>query len=136
MLLIWKLVDETQMSKPHEYTGHHDSRKLLILVPLRAIYFSTFQYETPCSKHRFLRKIIQTQISNFWPTFWWPQWQLIILLILVMTKSWFKLRQTFLSNLDIQDIFSKRCDGSISAQHKDSNYWATLFRSWCLLRSF
>ena len=49
MLLFWKLVDETQMSKPPEHTRHHDSRKLLILLPLKAIYFSTFQYETPCS---------------------------------------------------------------------------------------
>ena len=42
MLLFWELVDETQMSKPPEHTRHHDSRKLLILLPLRAIYFSTF----------------------------------------------------------------------------------------------
>ena len=33
------LVDETQMSKPPEATRHHNSTKLLILLPLRAIYF-------------------------------------------------------------------------------------------------
>ena len=41
MLLFWKLVDETQMSKPLEATRHHNSTKLLIFLPLRAIY--TFQ---------------------------------------------------------------------------------------------
>ena len=46
--LFWKMVDKTQMATPPEHTRHHDSRKLLILLPLRAIYFSTFQYETPC----------------------------------------------------------------------------------------
>ena len=37
MLLFWKLVDETQMPNPPKATRHHDSRKLLSLLPLRAI---------------------------------------------------------------------------------------------------
>jgi len=37
MLLFRKLVDETQMSTTPEATRHHSSRKLSILVPLRAI---------------------------------------------------------------------------------------------------
>ena len=45
----WKLVDETQMSKPPEATRHHNSTKLLILLPLRAIWFRPFQYDTPCT---------------------------------------------------------------------------------------
>ena len=49
MLLFWKLVDETQMVKPPEPTSHHNSRKYLILLPLRAIYFRSLHYETPCS---------------------------------------------------------------------------------------
>ena len=49
MLLFWELVDKIQMSKPPEHTRHHDSRQLSIPLPLRAIYFSTFQYETPCT---------------------------------------------------------------------------------------
>ena len=48
MLLFWKLVQETQMSTPPEATRHHISTQLLVLLHLRAIYFSTFQYETPC----------------------------------------------------------------------------------------
>ena len=48
MVLFWKVVNETQMSKPPEATRHHNSTKLLLLLHLRAIYFSTFQYETPC----------------------------------------------------------------------------------------
>ena len=35
--LFWKLVDATQISKPLEATRHHNSTKLLILLPLRAI---------------------------------------------------------------------------------------------------
>ena len=49
MLLFWKLVQETQMSTPLEATRHHISTQLLVLLHLRAIYFSTFQYETPCT---------------------------------------------------------------------------------------
>ena len=49
MLLFWKLGQETQMSTPPEATRHHISTQLLVLLHLRAIYFSTFQYETPCS---------------------------------------------------------------------------------------
>ena len=52
MLLFWKLGQETQMSTPPEATRHHISTQLLVLLHLRAIYFSTFQYETPCSSYQ------------------------------------------------------------------------------------
>ena len=48
-LFFWNLADETQMVKPPEPTSHHDSRKYLILIPLRAIYFRSLYYETPCT---------------------------------------------------------------------------------------
>ena len=48
MLLFSKLVDETQMIKPPEPTSHHNSRKYFILLLLRAIYFRSLHYETPC----------------------------------------------------------------------------------------
>ena len=48
MLLFWKLVDETQISKPLEATRHHNLTKSLILLPFRAIWFRPFQYDTPC----------------------------------------------------------------------------------------
>ena len=48
MLLFWKLIDETQMSKPLEATRHHNSTKLLILLPLRADLLCILHYETPC----------------------------------------------------------------------------------------
>ena len=51
MLLFWKLGQETQMSTPPEATRHHISTQLLVLLHLRAIYFSTFQYETPCKSN-------------------------------------------------------------------------------------
>ena len=61
ILLFWKLVNKTQMSTSPEHTKHHDSRKLSILLPLRAIYFSTFQYETPCTYSQVL-----AAISKLW----------------------------------------------------------------------
>ena len=44
-----KLVYETQMSKPLEPTRCYSSRKLLILLALRVIYFRSFYYKTPCT---------------------------------------------------------------------------------------
>ena len=38
------------MVKPLEPTGYHNSRKYLILLPLKAIYFRSFYYETPCNE--------------------------------------------------------------------------------------
>jgi len=49
MLLFWRLGQETQMSTPPEATRHRILTQLLVLLHLRAIYFGTFQYETPCS---------------------------------------------------------------------------------------
>ena len=48
MLLFWKLVDETQISKPPEPTRHHNSIKLLIPLSLRAELLFTLHYEIPC----------------------------------------------------------------------------------------
>ena len=48
MLLFWKLIHKTQISKPPEAASYRNSTKLLILLPLRAIYFYSFHYETPC----------------------------------------------------------------------------------------
>ena len=49
MLFFWKLADETQMVKPPEPTSHHNARKYLTLLPLRAIYFRSLYYEISCS---------------------------------------------------------------------------------------
>ena len=48
MLLFWKLIHKTQMSNPPEAASYHNSTKLLILLPLSAIYFYSLYYETPC----------------------------------------------------------------------------------------
>ena len=48
MSFFWKLVDKTQMCNPPEATRHHSLIKLLILLPLKAVYFRTFQCEIPC----------------------------------------------------------------------------------------
>ena len=57
MLLFWKLADETEMVKPPEPTSHHNSRKCLILLPHRAIYFRSLYY---CSSEG-----IAPAVSNF-----------------------------------------------------------------------
>ena len=49
---------------------HHNSTKLWLLLPLRAIYFSTFQYETPCScanckLKAHIRVLLYYTIENF-----------------------------------------------------------------------
>ena len=49
MLLFWKLIHKTQMSNPPEAASYRNSTKLLILLPLRAIYFYSLCYETPCN---------------------------------------------------------------------------------------
>ena len=49
MLLFWKLIHETQISKPPEATRHQNSTILLIILPLRADLLCTLHYETPCN---------------------------------------------------------------------------------------
>ena len=49
MLLFWKLVHETQISKPLEATRHHNSTKLLDWLPLRTDLLCNLHYETPCN---------------------------------------------------------------------------------------
>ena len=49
MLLFWKLIHKTQMSNPPEAASYRiNPTKLLNLLPLRAIFFYSFHYETPC----------------------------------------------------------------------------------------
>jgi hypothetical protein len=49
MLLFWKLVDETQISKPQEYTDTFKRNLTCIFLSVRAILKETFQCETPCT---------------------------------------------------------------------------------------
>ena len=62
MSLFWKLVDETQISKPPEPTMNHISIKWLILLPLRDELLFTLQYEIPCSS---LRHRLQQMIEQY-----------------------------------------------------------------------
>ena len=48
MLLFWKLDNETQMSNPFDHAARDIPSKFSIFLPLRAIYFRSYQYETPC----------------------------------------------------------------------------------------
>ena len=61
MLLFWKLVHETQISKPLKATRQHNSTKLLIILPLRADLLCILHYETPCTYHCFGKKNLLEQ---------------------------------------------------------------------------
>ena len=50
MLLFRKLVDETQISKPQEYTDTFRQILTSIFLSVRAILKETVQYEIPCTK--------------------------------------------------------------------------------------
>ena len=50
MLLFWKLGDKTQMSIPCDHAARDIPSKFSIFLPLRAIYFRSYQSETPCKK--------------------------------------------------------------------------------------
>jgi hypothetical protein len=50
MLLFWKLVDETQISKPKEYTDTFREILTSIFLSVRTILKETVQCETPCIK--------------------------------------------------------------------------------------
>ena len=49
MLLFWKLSNKTQMSKPCDHAAKDMPSKFSIFLSLRAIYFRSYQYETPCT---------------------------------------------------------------------------------------
>ena len=65
MSIFSKLVDETQMSTTPEATSHHSSRKLSILLPLRAIQNLSFHYETPCTYLSDFKNKLEIFFSNF-----------------------------------------------------------------------
>ena len=65
MSLFWKLVDETQISKPPEPAMSHNSMKLMVLLPFIAIYFRSKHYETLCSI-----KIEQNKKKIHWKLSW------------------------------------------------------------------
>ena len=73
MLLFWKLVDETQNSKPPEATRDHNSSKFSILLSLRAIQFPPFHYETPCKSfgQRFTCKYVGIICPSGWDRVNW-----------------------------------------------------------------
>ena len=48
MSFFWKMVDETQIFLTPEATSHHNSIKLLTLLPLTADLLYILHYETPC----------------------------------------------------------------------------------------
>ena len=72
MLLFRKLVDETQISKPQEYTDTFRQILTSIFLSVRAILKETVQYETPCTLNKercykiiYLEKILTQRLNNF-----------------------------------------------------------------------
>ena len=63
MLLFWKLVDETQMPWPQEYTDTFKQNLTCIFLSVRVNSKETFQCETPCRV-----------FENFWCSKWKIQW--------------------------------------------------------------
>ena len=61
ILLFWKLVHKTQISKLPEPTRHHNSIRLWILLSLRADLLYILQYETPC-----INNISHSSRNYFW----------------------------------------------------------------------
>ena len=57
MLLFGKLVDETQMGNPRDHAVRDIASKFSIFLPLRAIYFRSYRYETPCT---FILELVHT----------------------------------------------------------------------------
>ena len=49
MSLFLKLFDETQIPTPPEATRHHNLKKILIPLPLRADLLLSVHSETPCT---------------------------------------------------------------------------------------
>jgi hypothetical protein len=64
MLLFRKLVNETQISKPQEYTDTFRQILTSIFLSVRAILKETFQCETPCTMHSKCFKNIFCSFSN------------------------------------------------------------------------
>ena len=64
MLLFWKLVDEIQMGNPRDHAARDIWSKFSIFLPLRAIYFIPYHYETPCIMKIFLRLLNQVHDQN------------------------------------------------------------------------
>ena len=62
MLLFWKLVDEIQMGNPCEHAARGVLSKFSIFLPLRAIYFRSYQYETPCRKCEHFKRSINCHV--------------------------------------------------------------------------
>ena len=60
MLVFWKLIDETQISKPLEGTRHYNCTKLLIT---QSHLICPFPYDTPCMSNTLSSKSIQTEQS-------------------------------------------------------------------------
>ena len=52
MLLFWKLVDKTQISKPQDHTDNFKHNPIGIFLSVRPKLLLTFQYEIPCMSNK------------------------------------------------------------------------------------
>ena len=84
MLLFWKLVDKTQISKPQDHTDNFKHNPKSIFLSVRPKLLLTFQYEIPCSlthklpfhsiKNHIYENPIKFEVSlhfwRIWPSVW------------------------------------------------------------------
>ena len=63
MLLFWKTIDETQMSKPPECAATFFKTWRLILVSHLGLQSVSLWVETPCIEYKFI--YLQTNMENF-----------------------------------------------------------------------
>ena len=60
------MADETQMGNPCEHAARDILSKFSILLPPRAIYFTSYQYETPCINTLHYKPLYNINRSEKW----------------------------------------------------------------------
>ena len=108
MLIFWKLVDETQISKPLEST-RHNLIKLLILLPLRVDLLCNLQYEyVGTYVHNLSRSCLQLKmkIKIGLSESFYPNVQSIVEILILGRPNW----STWVSFWDFRFYSFKTCN--------------------------
>ena len=119
MEFFWKLVDETQIFKPPEAARHHNSIRLLVLLPLRADLLYILHYETPCIDVKKLNdyEIINTFVHQG------NKFQKLTMVYSILSKN--LKRKGYLSNLLVTTLLPRFFV-----------FWDNDFKFWLQLRFF
>ena len=98
------------MVKPPEPTIHHNSKKYLILLPLKAIYFRSLHYETPCM-YRFSKFVLQYVVH-----FYFKGVEINSAPFVTCTFLAFYLIQNYLKTISTQCFCKPRCFINLTRQ--------------------